>query len=241
MAASVPPTATGTGDGGSTSPAAIACGVTDPRPYDLRHSFVSLLIHEGGSIVEVARQGGHSPKMALDTYAHVFDEFAVEDRLPAEEQIRRARSAEDVPLRTSMRAETKRPTRIRCQTADGRYSGRTSHLLLVRDGAPTDWRPGQMPVAIPFLSHSVPAALVAIRAQRYDGSRRSGSLNRRRDWALASTECPNPRESAAIPAPPHPSTERRHSESACRFGVRANYRPASAGQSHAGGRRLESG
>lgn len=25
------------------------------RPYDLRHSFVSLLIHEGQSIVEVAR------------------------------------------------------------------------------------------------------------------------------------------------------------------------------------------
>jgi integrase len=37
------------------------------RPYDLRHSFVSLLIAEGRSIVEVARQAGHSATMALDT------------------------------------------------------------------------------------------------------------------------------------------------------------------------------
>ena len=45
------------------------------RPYDLRHSFVSLLIREGQSIVEVARQAGHSPAVCLSTYAHVFDEF----------------------------------------------------------------------------------------------------------------------------------------------------------------------
>ena len=44
-------------------------------PYDLRHSFVSLLIAEGHNVVEVARQAGHSPNMALDTYAHVFEEF----------------------------------------------------------------------------------------------------------------------------------------------------------------------
>jgi hypothetical protein len=47
---------------------------------DLRHSFVSVLIQEGRSVVEVARQAGHSPKMALDTYAHVFDAQALEDR-----------------------------------------------------------------------------------------------------------------------------------------------------------------
>ena len=49
---------------------ATAAGVERPRPYDLRHSFVSLLIAEGHNVVEVARQAGHSPKMALDTYAH---------------------------------------------------------------------------------------------------------------------------------------------------------------------------
>ncbi len=44
------------------APAAQAAGVDRPRPYDLRHSFVSLLIHQGMSVVEVARQAGHSPR-----------------------------------------------------------------------------------------------------------------------------------------------------------------------------------
>jgi integrase len=39
-------------------PAVKEAGLTDVRPYDLRHSFVSLLIAEGRSIVEVARQAG---------------------------------------------------------------------------------------------------------------------------------------------------------------------------------------
>jgi integrase len=72
-------------------PAARACGVSGSRPYDLRHSFCSLLIYEGASVVEVARQLGHSPTMTLDTYGHVFEEFEGSERLSAEEQIRRAR------------------------------------------------------------------------------------------------------------------------------------------------------
>jgi integrase len=61
------------------------------RPYDLRHSFVSLLILEGQSIVEVARQAGHSPAVCLSTYAHVFEEFDPSERRSAEAEIRRAR------------------------------------------------------------------------------------------------------------------------------------------------------
>jgi integrase len=72
-------------------PAARACGVSGSRPYDLRHSFCSLLIYEGASVVEVARQLGHSPTMTLDTYGHVFEEFEGSERVSAEEQIRRAR------------------------------------------------------------------------------------------------------------------------------------------------------
>jgi integrase len=72
-------------------PAATAAGLTGARPYDLRHSFVSLLIAEGHNVVEVARQAGHSPKMALDTYAHVFEEFDPADRIDAAERIRNAR------------------------------------------------------------------------------------------------------------------------------------------------------
>lgn len=61
-------------------------------PYDLRHSFVSLLIAERRSIVDVARQAGHSPSMALDTYGHVFDELEDAEPASAEELIRDARA-----------------------------------------------------------------------------------------------------------------------------------------------------
>jgi hypothetical protein len=57
----------------------------------LRHSFVSLLISEGRSVVDVARQAGHSPTMTLDVYAHVFDEFDIAERVSAEDQIKQAR------------------------------------------------------------------------------------------------------------------------------------------------------
>jgi integrase len=72
-------------------PACRAVGLEGARPYDLRHSFVSLLIHEGRSVVEVARQAGHSPTMTLDVYAHVFDEFDIAERVSAEDQITQAR------------------------------------------------------------------------------------------------------------------------------------------------------
>jgi integrase len=71
--------------------AAKQAGLTDVRPYDLRHSFVSLLIAEGRSIVDVARQAGHSATMALDTYGHVFDELDGAEKVNAEEAIAQAR------------------------------------------------------------------------------------------------------------------------------------------------------
>ena len=71
--------------------AAAAVGIEGARPYDLRHSFVSLLIHEGRNVVDVARQAGHAPTMALNTYAHVFEEFDPAERISAEERIERAR------------------------------------------------------------------------------------------------------------------------------------------------------
>lgn len=73
-------------------PACAAAGIENARPYDLRHGFISLLIHEGRSVVEVARQAGHSPTMTLDVYAHVFDEFDLSERMSAEDQIAQARS-----------------------------------------------------------------------------------------------------------------------------------------------------
>jgi len=72
--------------------AATAAGVEGARAYDLRHSFCSLLLYEGRTIVEVARQAGHAPSMSLDTYQHVMDELEGAERVPADEQIRRARA-----------------------------------------------------------------------------------------------------------------------------------------------------
>ena len=66
-------------------------------PYDLRHSFASLLLAEGRSVHYVARQLGHAPSMTLDTYGHVVDEFDEAPRVDAEEEIRRAREA-SVPV-----------------------------------------------------------------------------------------------------------------------------------------------
>jgi CubicO group peptidase (beta-lactamase class C family) len=72
-------------------------GVEDPLTDYLP---VSLLIAEGRSIVEVARQAGHSATMALDTYGHVFDELDGAERISAEEGIRKARAeARATPVR----------------------------------------------------------------------------------------------------------------------------------------------
>lgn len=73
-------------------PATKVAGIDAAVPYDLRHSFVSLLIAEGANVVEVARQAGHSPTVTLTTYAHLFDERAPGQR-SAEDEIRAARQA----------------------------------------------------------------------------------------------------------------------------------------------------
>ena len=72
-------------------PAAKRSGLTAPRPYDLRHSFVSLLIWEGRSIAEVAEQAGHSVETCSRDYVHVFKDYDPARRVTAAEQIQRAR------------------------------------------------------------------------------------------------------------------------------------------------------
>jgi hypothetical protein len=73
-------------------PLAATVGAPGMRPYDLRHAFCSLLIAEGLSVVEIARQAGHAPTMTLDTYAHVMADLDGSDRLSAEDAIRSARA-----------------------------------------------------------------------------------------------------------------------------------------------------
>jgi integrase len=60
---------------------------TSPRPYDLRHSFASLLLAEGKSVHYVARQLGHSPALTLSTYGHLFAEYENAERIDAEHEI----------------------------------------------------------------------------------------------------------------------------------------------------------
>src|SRR3954464_13492316 len=75
-------------------PVAEAVGIPGARPYDLRHAFASLLIHEGRlSVVEIATQLGHNPTVCLDTHAHVMAEERDGEHISAEEQIVLARAA----------------------------------------------------------------------------------------------------------------------------------------------------
>jgi hypothetical protein len=51
------------------------------------------LIAEGQTVIQVARQAGHSPTMTLETYGHVIEELEGSERRPAEDVIREARGA----------------------------------------------------------------------------------------------------------------------------------------------------
>jgi hypothetical protein len=55
----------------------------------LRHMFISLLISEGSSPLEVAKEAGNSPELCLRTYGHLWDEY--DGTGSAEEAIREAR------------------------------------------------------------------------------------------------------------------------------------------------------
>jgi integrase len=72
-------------------PAARRAGLEDSRPYDFRATWVSLMIFEGHTVVEVARQAGHSAQTCLRHYARVFGEYDPERRKSAVEQILEAR------------------------------------------------------------------------------------------------------------------------------------------------------
>ncbi|MFL5816881.1 MAG: tyrosine-type recombinase/integrase [Conexibacter sp.] len=71
--------------------AAQPAGPRTPRVYDLRHSYVSLLLAEGRTIHYVATQAGHDAQLTLSTYGHLLAEYADADRIDAEREISRAR------------------------------------------------------------------------------------------------------------------------------------------------------
>ncbi len=72
-------------------PALKAAGLPACRPYDLRHSFASLLLAEGRTVHYVAGQLGHGAEQTLRTYGHVIAEYADRVTIVAEDEIRVAR------------------------------------------------------------------------------------------------------------------------------------------------------
>jgi integrase len=63
-------------------------------PYDLRGSFVSLLVWEGRTMLEVAAQAGHGVDVCETYYARVFEGYDPAKRTSAEAAIRAARQGE---------------------------------------------------------------------------------------------------------------------------------------------------
>jgi len=88
-----------------------AAGVDHTTPYALRHSFASLLLHEGRSVIYVARQLGHDARLTLTRYGHVIDELDDQPRIDAETAIQEARvpSQFPAPLRTTRARTAERP------------------------------------------------------------------------------------------------------------------------------------
>jgi len=73
----------------------IACETAGVRttPYDGRHTYASLLIHEGRSLPYVTAALGHaSPTTTLNHYAHVFDEARLATGVPMIEAVETARA-----------------------------------------------------------------------------------------------------------------------------------------------------
>lgn len=75
-----------------------AADLDSARVYDLRHSFASLLLHEGRSVIYVARQLGHGAQLTLNTYGHVIEELDGEPNVDAEKVIQSARAAHELPM-----------------------------------------------------------------------------------------------------------------------------------------------
>jgi hypothetical protein len=65
--------------------------LTSGVPYDLRGSFASLLAWEGQTMLEVARQAGHSVAICERHYAGIFEDHDPAQRTSAETAIRAAR------------------------------------------------------------------------------------------------------------------------------------------------------
>jgi len=67
-------------------------------PYALRGSFVSLLVWEGRTMLEVAAQAGHGVDVCEMYYARIFEGYDPARRTSAEAAILAARQTEGRPM-----------------------------------------------------------------------------------------------------------------------------------------------
>ena len=81
-------------------PALARAGIRKIRLHDLRHTFGSLLLQNGASIVYVKEQMGHSSIQAtVDTYGHLIPGVDRLDEIPADDlKTRRQQSATPAQL-----------------------------------------------------------------------------------------------------------------------------------------------
>jgi integrase len=76
------------------APSAANAALPSNRPYDLRHTWASLLIAEKRlSIAEVAEQLGDKISTVVDTYTHVIHEWRGRKNINIEREVRNARKA----------------------------------------------------------------------------------------------------------------------------------------------------
>jgi integrase len=97
--------------------AATAAGV-QAKPYDLRHTYCSLLINEGRSVLLVAAAMGHAnSQLTLDTYSHLFDAAGPAHAVAMVDAVEAARAAAGTGLQTGCNA--RRRGHLRLVAAEG--------------------------------------------------------------------------------------------------------------------------
>ena len=72
------------------------------RPYDCRHTFVSLHLRAGTSPLDVAQWAGHSPSVMFRVYSHTIAELRGEPIVPVELAVYRARIATEEVAREKL-------------------------------------------------------------------------------------------------------------------------------------------
>jgi Phage integrase family len=134
-------------------------GVAAARPYHLRHSFASLLLHEGRSVIYMARQLGHGAELTCARTATSLTNSRTRRGCPPRRRFVTARRAVQdqswYPSRTSpARRQHARGTK-RLQPANAPSRSRTCGLLLRRESLYPAELSGRREASVPVCSPAV--------------------------------------------------------------------------------------